>query len=104
QEEDGIRDFHVTEFRRVLFRSLMREDAAWIAEQGLQQAQRMHREVVQRAVTGTGFALPIEERFRVGHEILVHLDTDMVHSANNRSEERGVGEERRRPATTSHES
>ena len=42
----------------------------------------MHGEIVERAIAGGCLALPVERRFRIGHEILVHLDADMVDRAD----------------------
>ena len=60
----------------------MGEDLAHRPEQHLQQAQRMHAEIVQRAIARAGLAFPIEQRLRVGHEILVHFQPHMVHRAD----------------------
>jgi len=49
-----------------------------MAEQREQQRQRVHGEIVERAVAGRGFALPVEGLGRVGHEVLIHFDADVV--------------------------
>ena len=43
----------------------------------------MDGEIVERAVAGRCFVLPIVERVGVGHEILVHFDAQVIHGAND---------------------
>ena len=44
------------------------------------QRQRMDAEIVERAVAGRRLVLPEEQRLRVGHEVLVHLDAEWLTS------------------------
>ncbi len=42
----------------------------------------MHAEIVDRAIAVGRLVALLERRFRIGHEILVHLDADMVDRAD----------------------
>ena len=58
------------------------EHAVDRAEQGRDQAQRMHPEIVERAKPSRLLAAPGKRRGGVGHEILVHLDADVIDRAD----------------------
>ena len=62
--------------------ALMRRDLGDRAEQRVDQRHRMHAEIVERAMARRAVALEAERRPGVGHEILVHLDPDMVDPAD----------------------
>ena len=57
-------------------------DALDAAEQRQHQRQRMHAEIVERAIAVGRLVALLERRLGVGHEILVHLDADMVDGAD----------------------
>ena len=52
-------------------------------------AQGMDAEIVERAIAGARLALPVEERLRIRHEVLVHLDAHMVDRADPRPRRAG---------------
>ncbi len=43
----------------------------------------MNAEIVQRPVAGRRLALPVEECLRIGHEVFVHLDADVIDLADS---------------------
>jgi hypothetical protein len=52
------------------------------SEQHLEETQRMHAEIVQCPIAGALLAFPVEQRLRVGHEVLVHLNPNMIDGAD----------------------
>ncbi len=67
---------------RIGFRHIAHH-AADAAEQRVEQRQRVHAEIVERAPAVDRLVALLERRFGVGQEILVHLDADMVDRADH---------------------
>src|SRR5690606_40871178 len=93
--EDGIRDFHVTEFRRVLFRSIKDEALNSLEWQKVKDSVRHLYELISELLTElTDYSNPDEDttreiraqRFEIEKR---HQDLHAVF----RSEERRVGKE-----------
>src|SRR5690606_13868740 len=57
-------------------------DGADAPEQHPYERERMHCEIIERAVAGSRLAAPGEGRNRISHEVLVHLYAEMVDLAD----------------------
>src|SRR5688500_10758506 len=85
QAEDGIRDYKVTEFRRVLFRSNLQEKR--IAITGSRKMAEMSMMVQKKG--GTAYERPLQETIKCKPEDMQETLNDII----TRSEERRVGKE-----------